>query len=167
MNNLPLTKSDIQSHCSKCSIQLRELEFGATVAVHICISNAAACQLKTITIQTSIANTAVNLRKLPLKKHLNMAQHPQLRRPRNHATFGKIFKTNKQTLRKIYNEIVHWKPNFFTISKNKVGFKIADVMNIILTRTLEDGPQTECAMICKTIMPHLLLARSKTEMMLQ
>ena len=36
-------------------------------------------------------------------------------------------------------------------------------MDIILTRTLEDGPQTECPMICTMIMPHLLLARSKSE----
>ena len=39
----------------------------------------------------------------------------------------------------------------------------ADVMNILLTKTLEGGPQTECAMICTMIMPHLLLARSKSE----
>ena len=35
-------------------------------------------------------------------------------------------------------------------------------MNIILTRTLKDGPQTECAMICTMIMLHLL-AVSKSE----
>ena len=45
----------------------------------------------------------------------------------------------------------------------KVGSKIADVMNINLARTLEDGPQTEGAMICTMIMPHLLLATSKSE----
>ena len=49
------------------------------------------------------------------------------------------------------------------MSKNIVGFKIADVMNIILTRTLEDEPQTQCAIICTMIMPHLLLARSRSE----
>ena len=67
-----------------------------------------------------------------------------------------------ETLRKIYNEIVHWKP-IFTIRKNKVGFKIADVMNIILIRTLEDGLQSDCAMICTKLMPHLLFERSKKE----
>ena len=36
-------------------------------------------------------------------------------------------------------------------------------MNIILTRTLEDGLQTDCAMICTMIMPHLLFDRSKSE----
>ena len=36
-------------------------------------------------------------------------------------------------------------------------------MNIILTRTLEYGPQTECVTICTMIMLHLLLARSKSE----
>ena len=34
-------------------------------------------------------------------------------------------------------------------------------MYTFLTKTLEDGPQTECAMIC-TIMPHLILARSQS-----
>ena len=36
-------------------------------------------------------------------------------------------------------------------------------MNIILSRTHDDGPQTECAMIFTMIMPHLLLARFKSE----
>ena len=36
-------------------------------------------------------------------------------------------------------------------------------MKINLTKMLEDGPQTECAMICTMIMPHLLLAISKSE----
>ena len=68
----------------------------------------------------------------------------------------------KELLRKIYNEIFHWKPIFFTMSKIEVGFNIANVMNIILPSTLENGPQTECAMICLMIIPHLLLARTKS-----
>ena len=60
-------------------------------------------------------------------------------------------------------EIVHWKPIPFTISRNKVGLKIAEVMNIILTRALEDGAQSECAMFCTIVMPHLLLANSKSK----
>ena len=36
-------------------------------------------------------------------------------------------------------------------------------MNIILTKTPEDGPQTECAIICIIIMAHLHLARFKSE----
>ena len=89
---------------------------------------------------------------------------PSIETPPEPCDFWKFFEDEQiETLRKIYSEIVHWKAIFFTIRKNQVGFKIADVMNIILTRTLEYGPQTECAMICTMIMPHLLLARSKSE----
>ena len=68
-----------------------------------------------------------------------------------------------ETLRKIYNEVVH--QSSLPLAK-KVGFKVADVINIIFTKTIEDRPQSECAMICTMIMPHSLLARSK-KMILQ
>ena len=67
-----------------------------------------------------------------------------------------------ETLREIYNEIVHWKPMLFNVSKNKVRFKIANALNIMLTKMLQDGPHTECAMISTMIM-HLLLAKFKSE----
>ena len=66
-------------------------------------------------------------------------------------------------LGKIYKEIFHREPVFFTISKNKVGFKIEDFMKIFLTGTPAAGPQTECAMICTIIMPHLFLQKSKSK----
>ena len=41
---------------------------------------------------------------------------------------------------------------------------MADVMIIVLIKTLEDGPQIDCAMICTIIIPQdLLLARCKSE----
>ena len=36
-------------------------------------------------------------------------------------------------------------------------------MNLIFSKILGDGLQTECAIICKKILPQLLLARSKNE----
>ena len=36
-------------------------------------------------------------------------------------------------------------------------------MNLIFSKILGDGLQTECAMICTKIMPQLLIARSKIE----
>ena len=133
------------THCSNCSTRLLGGGgwcCGCGTYMHIKCS---ACQLKTIPIQSSFADNAVNLE-----------THPEP------CDFWKNFQNEQiETLRKVYKEIIHRKPIFFTSSKNKVGFKIADVMNIILTKTLEDGPQTECAMTCTMIMPHLLLARSK------
>ena len=73
---------------------------------------------------------------------------PPIEAPPELYDFGNIFNTNKQKLRKIYNETFHWKKILFTISKNKVGFKNADVMNAILAKTLEVGPQTS---ITKTL----------------
>ena len=40
---------------------------------------------------------------------------------------------------------------------------MAHFMNFFLAGTLAAGPQTECAMICTMIMPHLLLQRSNSE----
>ena len=125
--------SDTQTHCSKCSIHLR----GGGIWCYGCGTY--------MHIKCSGLSTKNDHHPNFICKHCSQPDE------------------QIETLRKIYNKIVHWKPIFFTISKNKVGFKIADVMNIILTRTLEDGPQTECAMICTMIMPHLLLARSKSE----
>ena len=48
-------------------------------------------------------------------------------------------------------------------SRTKVIADSTAVMNIILTKTPEDGPQTECAIICIIIMAHLHLARFKSE----
>ena len=81
---------------------------------------------------------------------------------RTNAIFGKNLQDEQiETLREIYNEIVHWKPVLFTVSKNKIRFKIANSLNIMLTKMLQDGPHTECAMISTMIM-HLLLAKSKS-----
>ena len=54
-------------------------------------------------------------------------------------------------------KIVYWEPILFTTSRKEAGFKIANVIDFILTRTLENGRQTECARIRTRIMPHLLL----------
>ena len=68
---------------------------------------------------------------------------PNHREPPELCNFWKNFQVEQtETLWKIYNEIVHWKPIFFTITRNQKGFKFAYVMNIILTRTLEHEPQT-------------------------
>ena len=76
------------------------MKFGATVAINICISNASACQIKTIIMLTSLAKTAVNMKKLALKELLNITRHPQLRHPRNHAFFGKFHREQIDTLQK-------------------------------------------------------------------
>ena len=131
MNGLP--QRQILNPIAQSSIYLRGGGWVLQLR-HICKSKAVAGQLKTITIQTSISNTAVNMEKLTLRKQLKIARHSQSRHPRSHATFGKIFRTKQ----KIYNEIVHWKPILLTKKENEVAFKIADAINIILTKTLKD-----------------------------
>ena len=77
----------------------------------------------------------------------------------------RLWKKFSRRINRNTTEKLQWKNSLetFTISKSKVGFNIADVMNIILTKTLEGGFQSECAMVCTMIMPHLLHARSKCE----
>ena len=65
------------------------------------------------------------------------------------------------TLTKIYNEVVHWKAVFYTISRNKTGFKFTDTMNTVLSGTLDKPEKAEIAMIVSMIIPYLNLARSK------
>ena len=93
-----------------------------------------------------------------------MAPTPSIETPPEQCDTWKNFEDEQlETLRKVYNEIVHWISIFFTISKNKVGFKIAEVMNLILTRTFEYGRQNECTTFCTMKMSFLFLARSKSE----
>ena len=153
--------SDTQTPCSKCSIHLRGGGvwcYGCGTYMHIKCSG---LSTKNDHHPNFICKHCSQPAKIDPQEH---DPTPSIETPPEPCDFWKNFKDEQiETLRKIYNEIVHWKPIFFTISKNKVGFQIADVMNIIFTRTLEDGPQTECAMICTMIMRHLLLARSKSE----
>ena len=71
---------------------------------------------------------------------------------------GKQKRTYEEGLRKI----CLLKSNIFTLPRNKTGFKFTDTLNEILSATLNDS-NAETAMYCEMVMPHLNLARTRTE----
>ena len=65
-------------------------------------------------------------------------------------------------MKNIYKQVVHWKAIFFTLPRNKTGIKFTNNLNEILSATLNDS-NAETAMYCSMVMPHLILARTRTE----
>ena len=50
-------------------------------------------------------------------------------------------------LKQIYEEIVHWRPNFFLLSKNKSGYQFVETLNTILSHLAQPSPKSEFSMI--------------------
>ena len=67
-----------------------------------------------------------------------------------------------ETTRKIYTEVVHWKPFFMILSKNKVGYNFIETLNRTLNSLIENNKNT-FAMHAAMIFPHLLLCKTKSE----
>ena len=67
-----------------------------------------------------------------------------------------------ETTPKIYTEVVHWKPVFMILSKNKVGYNFIETLNRTLNSLIENKENT-FAMHAAMIFPHLLLCKTKSE----
>ena len=67
-----------------------------------------------------------------------------------------------ETTRKIYTEVVHWKPVFMILSKIKVGYNFIETLNRTLNSLIENNENT-FAMHAAMIFPHLLLCKTKSE----
>ena len=67
-----------------------------------------------------------------------------------------------ETTRKIYTEVVHWKPVFMILAKNKVGYNFIETLNRTLNSLIENNEKT-FAMLAAMIFPHLLLCKTKSE----
>ena len=68
----------------------------------------------------------------------------------------------KETTGKIYAEVVHWKPVFMILSKNKVGYNFIENLNRSLNSLIENNKNT-FAMHAARIFLHLLLCQTKSE----
>ena len=71
--------------------------------------------------------------------------------------------TIDQTLTDLYNEAAHWKPGFFTVSKNKTWLKFVEILPVIFDQGAIGGPNAKVALTAAMLMPHLILARTKTD----
>ena len=58
--------------------------------------------------------------------------------------------------------MVHWKPVFMILSKNKVGYNFIETLNRTLNSLIENNENT-LAMHAAMIFPHLLLCKTKSE----
>ena len=65
-----------------------------------------------------------------------------------------------QKLNKIYEEIVHWKPIFFNIFKNKTGEHFLKCLETTLQPLAENTNHQEMSMQAAMVLPHLSLART-------
>ena len=69
-----------------------------------------------------------------------------------------------ETTRKIYTEVVHWKPVFMILSKNEVGYNFIETLNRTLNSLIENNKNT-FAMHAAMIFPHLLLCKQSPKLM--
>ena len=67
-----------------------------------------------------------------------------------------------ETTRKICSDVVHWKPVFMILSENKVAYNFIETLNRPLNILIENNENT-FAMHAATILPHLLLCKTKSE----
>ena len=68
--------------------------------------------------------------------------------------------SSHQKLNKIYEEIVHWKPIFFNIFKNKTGELLLKCLETTLQPLAENRNHHEMSMKAAMVLPHLILART-------
>ena len=67
----------------------------------------------------------------------------------------------KETLKNVYREIVHCKPVFFFLSKNKVGYRFVESLSVALSQCESINHNSEAGMLAAMAMPHIILARTK------
>lgn len=57
---------------------------------------------------------------------------------------------------------MHWRSNFFTIHKNKVGHRFRETLNVLLQPIAENGMFSHASMMTAMLMPHMVLPNTKT-----
>ena len=76
--------------------------------------------------------------------------------------FGrKKTQTHTDLIKNCYSEIVHWKPQFVTLSKNKTGHCFIESLSIIFNQVAEKSRNSNVALYYAIVMPHPVLARTK------
>ena len=68
-----------------------------------------------------------------------------------------------QLLASYYDEVVHWKPRFFSLRKNKVGHNFVKTLSVIITAFVDKTEFSFIALKAAMVMPHLVLTRPKDE----
>ena len=77
--------------------------------------------------------------------------------------FWQNIEGKRPLLKKVYDQIVHWKPIFFILSKNKVGFTYVESLNVLLTPLANNSLNSDVAFYAAFVFPHLVLPKTKRE----
>ena len=66
-------------------------------------------------------------------------------------------------IRNFYNEIVHWRPCFQTLTKNKTGHKFVETLDCLLKPIAENSQHSPLSFYVALLLPHLVLARTTSD----
>ena len=120
VNSLPLTMSDTQTHCSKCSIHFRGAGiwcYGCGTYMHIKCSGLSTKNDHHPNFICKHCSEPARIDPQETAKHYST---PSIETPLEPCDFWENSQDEQiETLRKTYNEVVHMKPIFITISKIK------------------------------------------------
>ena len=65
------------------------------------------------------------------------------------------------TVRKIYREVITWKPSFFKHRKNKTGEQFAEALHSVLSTVAVNKDRSDISLTLFMILPHLTPSRTK------
>ena len=87
-------------------------------------------------------------------------------RPEVQPTFNPLLLTplKEDKTRKVsekHIDVVHWKPVFFILGKNKAGHLFANQLSILLQLLADESIRSNFSMIATMALPHLVLAKTK------
>ena len=104
---------------------------------------------------TSHASTATH-QKQPLTDELNQELSVD-------GFWAKVTPEKAIQIKDFYNQVVHWKPSFITLPKNKTGHKFVETMDRLLSAISEKQSNENIALYAAMLMPHLVLSRTTSE----
>ena len=169
-----------QTHCSICQTHLRSRGVWCAICgyVHTKCSGLSAAKdwSKDFTCVRCRGTHPSEAANSPAVEPLNSTSHPSTAtHQRQHLTdelneelsvdgfWAKVTPEIANQIKDFYNQVVHWKPLFITLPKNKTGHKFVETMDRILAAIAEKQSNENIALYAAMLMPHLVLARTTSE----
>ena len=66
-------------------------------------------------------------------------------------------------IKDFYYQVVHWKPLFIALPKNKTGHKFVETMDRVLAVIAQEQSNENTALYAAMLIPHLVIARTTSE----
>ena len=61
----------------------------------------------------------------------------------------------------VYNDVVHWRPVFFSLGRKKEGYEWVNQLNKLMQNSTGESNRSSVSMIAATASPHLVLAKTE------